>query len=405
MWFVDFRLVLPDRVVERGAVRVERGRIAEIVDGRVPHAEVYGGGLTLMPGLVDLHGDMLEREIEPRPKAVLPIDLAIHELDKRLVATGITTAFAAVSFHQHGTGEMRSEERARLIISTVNDLRPTLLTDLRIHARFEVTKRDAGPVLASLMDAKCVHLVSMTDHTPGQGQYRDIEQFVKYQMEWRRLKKGVEESEEEIRARIAQQQEQPKSWDVVRAVASLAKERHIPLASHDDDSPEKVEFVAGLGATISEFPITLESARAARARGMRTIMGAPNALLGRSNTNNLSAIDAIRAGVVDVLAADYHPASMLQSVCNLAARGVVPLHEGIRMVSLNAAQAAGLTDRGSIEIGKLADLTLVEMGDRPRVRATFRAGKAVYADGSVDVTPYKQRPELGANRPEALTAS
>ena len=383
MWLSDVQLVLPDRIIDHGALRIDGGRIAEISERAVADADVIATGLTLMPGFVDLHGDMLEREIEPRPKAVLPIDLALLELDKRMVATGVTTAYAAISFHRFGNAEMRSEERARQTAATVKRYGDRLLTEFRIHARFEVTNRDAGPVLSSLIEDDCVHLVSLTDHTPGQGQYRDIEHFVQTMVEWRKIRKGIGDTEEQIRARVIEQQAQPKSWDVVRDVARLARERRIPLASHDDDSPEKVEFVHGLGATISEFPVSMESAAAARERGMHTIMGAPNALLGRSHSNNLSALEGIRAGLVDILAADYHPASMLHSAYGLAAQGIVALHEAVKMISLNPAEAAGLHDRGSLEVGKRADLVFVEMSERPRVRGTLRHGRPVYWDGSI----------------------
>src|SRR5262249_29570676 len=153
---------------------------------------------------------------------------------------------------------------------------------------------------------------------------------------------------------------------------------------------EKVAFVAALGATVSEFPITLESAQAARARGMLTVMGAPDALLGRSHSGNLSALEGIRAGVVDILAADYHPASVLQSACGLAAQGVVSLHQAVKMVSLNPARATGLSDRGSLQIGRRADLVLVEMAGRPRVRATMRSGRFVYWDGFVPLSSADQ---------------
>ncbi|HKF69098.1 MAG TPA: hypothetical protein VKB36_21285, partial [Vicinamibacterales bacterium] len=132
MWLSDFCLVLPDRIVQRGSLRIESGHIVDIVEGEAPVADVEGNGLTLLPGLVDLHGDMLEREIEPRPKAILPIDLALFELDKRLVATGVTTAFAAVTFHRFGNSEVRSEERGRQIVTTVNRLHSSLLADFKI---------------------------------------------------------------------------------------------------------------------------------------------------------------------------------------------------------------------------------------------------------------------------------
>ena len=315
MWLSDFRLVLPDRILDRASLRIEDEHIAEIVEGIVPRADVIGNGLALMPGLVDLHGDMLEREIEPRPKAVLPIDLAVLELDKRLVATGVTTAFAAVSFHRFASAEIRSEERARRIIATVNELRDSLLADFRIHARFEITNPDAGPILSSLMEADFVHLVSLTDHTPGQGQYRDIEHYIATMLEWRKIRSGVGETEADLRACIERQQAQPKGWDVVADVARIAKARKIPLASHDDDSAEKVDFVASMGATISEFPVSIESAQAAHAReDCARSWARPTCSSDDPHSNNLSALEGIRAGVVDILAADYHPckASSLQ---------------------------------------------------------------------------------------------
>ena len=188
-------------------------------------------------------------------------------------------------------------------------------------------------------------------------------------------------SEDELRAQVQELQSRPKSWEVVNQVAEIAKQRSIPLASHDDDSVEKVEFVSSLGTTISEFPVSLESGHAAKARGMHVIMGAPNALLGKSNTNNLSALDGIIAGVVDILAADYHPAALLQAAHSISSKEILPLPEAINLISLNPANAAGLVDRGSLAVGKLADLVLVEMGEYPRVRATLRGGKPIYWDG------------------------
>src|SRR5262245_60822050 len=398
MWLSDFRLVLPDRVVPRGSVRLEDGHIADIVDGVVAQAGLDGHGLTLMPGIIDLHGDMLEREIEPRPNAVLPIDVALFELDKRMVATGVTTAFAAVSFHRTAKNPQRSAESAQRVIHAVTQLRDTLLAEFRVHARFEVTNPAAAPVVTSLIDGDHIHLVSLTDHTPGQGQYRDIDLFVQTMIDWRKTRQGIEQTEADMRRQVEEAQARPKRWDIVRDVVHAALRRGVPISSHDDDSPEKVEFVYGLGATTSEFPVSIDSARAAKARGMHVIMGAPNALLGRSNTNNLAALDAIRDGVVDILAADYHPASLLQSAHRIVNDGLLPWHEAVRLITLNPAQASGLTDRGSLEPGKRADLVMVEMGDRPRVRATLRLGEPVYSDGTIVAAPFARR-EAGRRSP------
>src|SRR3546814_8025029 len=47
------------------------------------------------------------------------------------------------------------------------------------------------------------------------------------------------------------------------------------LASHDDATAAHVDEAAGLGLTISEFPTSMEAARAAHAKGLRTSMGGP----------------------------------------------------------------------------------------------------------------------------------
>ena len=112
MWLTNLKLVLPGGVVESGAVCIEEGRIAEVCEGGAPSG-VDMGGLTAVPGLVDLHGDMFEYEVEPRPKASFPIDCALCEVDKRLIGNGITTAYCAIAFTWEDWGELRSEARAR----------------------------------------------------------------------------------------------------------------------------------------------------------------------------------------------------------------------------------------------------------------------------------------------------
>ncbi len=379
MWLSDLQIVLPDRVLPKGAIRLEAGKIAEISEGPAPKAKVCAPGVTLLPGLVDIHGDMLEREISPRPKANIPIDLALHELDKRLVATGITTAYAAVSFAWHRNDSIRSEERARQIMCTVNELRPHLLADHFVHARFEITNPDAGLVLKELLDARQVHLVSIMDHTPGQGQYRDIEAYIKFAVEWSK-RTGEVQSEEQVRERIVDRQSWPKGWDVVRNVAQVANNYGVPLASHDDDTVEKVSWVHEIGVGISEFPVTVEAAAEARRRGLHVAMGAPNALQGQSLSGNLSAAAAVEAGLVDTLATDYYPAAMLHAMYAFVERGSLPLHEAVKLVSENPADALGLHDRGQIAVGKNADLVLADLRGRPRVHGVIRNGEPIYWD-------------------------
>ena len=95
-------------------IRIEGGRallggeIVEtslaIADGKVSNFGRGGhrGALTLdardllvLPGIVDLHGDAFERQMMPRPGVDFPIDIALIDSDRQIVANGITTVFHA----------------------------------------------------------------------------------------------------------------------------------------------------------------------------------------------------------------------------------------------------------------------------------------------------------------------
>jgi alpha-D-ribose 1-methylphosphonate 5-triphosphate diphosphatase len=183
--------------------------------------------------------------------------------------------------------------------------------------------------------------------------------------------------------------------DVLNALQDLsarAQAAGIVLASHDDDTLEKVELVHGLGAALSEFPVTLEAAQEARRLGMHTAMGAPNALRGESYSGNLSARQAYEAGLLDMLASDYHPASILPAVLGLSELRDGGLVAAVALTGANPARALGLTDRGAIETGFLADLVVADRHPVPRVRATFRAGRMIYGDGTLRLAGKVERP-------------
>lgn len=387
MWLSDLRIVLPNHVLEHGSICIEDGIITEIIEGAAP---APGGvpslhGLTAIPGIIDLHGDMLERDIEPRPGARFPNELGLLELDKRLAASGITTAYAAISFAWK-QDDIRSQETATSLINVINDKRDGLLVDFKVHARFEVTNPLTAPVLTELLQARKVDLVSIMDHTPGQGQYGDVDRYINFVQTWIGVDLDVFEPGlqarlvEQIKKSINEQAQRTRDWEIVRDVARIAREYGIPLASHDDDTIQKVFDQAELGVSISEFPINLEAAQEAHRQQMWIIMGAPNAYRKQSTGNNLSALEAIKAGLVDILATDYYPPAMLHAAFQIADEGIMPLHESVKLISQNPADAMRLNDRGRIEVGRSADLVLVEPGTHARVRATLRQGAPIYWD-------------------------
>jgi alpha-D-ribose 1-methylphosphonate 5-triphosphate diphosphatase len=389
MWITNVSIVLPDRVIEDAALQIHSGRIVGfgpmtvlpvMRNGSDP---IDGRGLMLVPGMIDMHGDMLERELEPRPNARLPYEMALIELDKRLAASGVTLAYAAISFSEISirNNDLRKEQVADEVVDAIHMARHSLKVDMRIHARFEVTNQNAPPMLQKLIAHNKVQLISLNDHTPGQGQYRDIEKYVDQMKRWTSI--SDEYAGAATRERIAQAQARPVAWDIIEALCHDARAHGIAIASHDDDTPDKVRFMHSLGARLCEFPVTLQAACEARRFGMRVVMGAPNALRGASTTGNLSARDAVRQGQVDLLASDYHPGCMLQAAFAMARDGLVSLPQAIAMVTTNVASALGLADVGRISRGARADLVLVEPGPCPRVRATWRAGHIIYSDGTI----------------------
>jgi alpha-D-ribose 1-methylphosphonate 5-triphosphate diphosphatase len=381
MWLSNTNLVTPFGVLEQGYLRIEEGIIVEMGQGKSP-SEVNARGCYVLPGLIDLHGDMIERDVEPRPRAFFPTDVALLELDKRLAALGITTAYASLSFADTRSREnLPSEIRAKQTIELIHHLQSRLLVDMKIHARLEVSNHRALEVIETLLEQNQIDLLSLMDHTPGQGQYRDLEQHISYVSAWQGIDANTYRAQ--LLARLARSEEHPTDWEAINTLCQTAREHDIKLASHDDDTIQKVDFVSSLGVTISEFPVTLEAAREAKRCGMMTVMGAPNAFRGSSNSGNLSALEALRENVVDILASDYYPAAMLHTVFKLEQETSLSLYEAVKLVSTNPAKAMGLDGLGSIELGKQADLVLVDKTSPVHVRGTLRAGRVIFWDGTL----------------------
>ena len=393
MWLSDFSIILADRVIERGALRIEDGMIAEIRETPVAGADMFGDGLLLMPGMIDMHGDMIEREVEPRPGVRMPMEMGLRDLDRKLASSGITTAYAAVSFSPGSTyGHMRSYDFTSEMIRAIRRHESDLLIDHRVHARFEVTFPAALSVVKELIAEGAVDLISLCDHTPGQGQYRDLD------LQSANLAKSKGVTLEQARAilddRIRERVEGAGDLTAtLRAIAQYCTLHGVPLASHDDDTVDKVAEMEALGATISEFPVTMEAARAAHARGLVNAMGAPNALRGTSYSGNLSAREAHAAGLLDLLAADYHPSAMLPAVLVLAQTDPDGLPGAARLATLNPARVLGLEDRGEIRTGLRADLIIADRKGVGHVRASLCKGEMVYSDGTV---PVRMRMEIGS---------
>lgn len=379
MWLSDFTLVLPEEV-RRGSLRIENGLITEIVEGPV-RGGIAGGGQTLFPGFVDMHGDMIEQELEPRARVNFPMAVALNALDARLASSGVTTAYASVSFSRGARdGERRSYEHTSQVIREIHAARDSCRVDHRIHARFDITFDNAVGVLKQLLDDGQVDLVSLMDHTPGQGQYRNLEIHIRNKA----AHHGISETEarQMVSTTIAMRSRpQEVLLGNMQSVARMCRGQGVALASHDDDTPDKARLMADLGAVIAEFPVTLEAARTAVDCGMMTAMGAPNAMRGQSYSGNLSAREAHAAGLLSILAADYHPAALLPAIRILSQTDPAGLAGAARLATANPARALGLTDRGEIAVGKRADLVVAD--SRDRIALTLLRGEVVFSNGTL----------------------
>jgi alpha-D-ribose 1-methylphosphonate 5-triphosphate diphosphatase len=373
-------VVGPQHLTEGCDVRVDGDTIVEVGPGLAVgpgDTVIDAAGAWVTPGLIDVHADYIEHMAAPRPTAVLDFSLSLREAERELLGHGITTMFHSLSFYgssDFGSNPVRSPENSRRLVDLIGRAHDDQhLIRHRFHARFEIDHVAMVPTLEQLIEEGKVHLLSFMDHSPGQGQYRDLELYKLILKGYRKLGDGeadqiIEESQGRVKV----------PFETLKRLADLARSKGLAVASHDDDTVEKLDVVQALGVTISEFPITLEVALEARRRGLATVAGAPNVLLGGSHSGNLSAAEAIVAGAVDVLCSDYYPASLLHAVFQLHRERTMSLAEAFRLVTLNPARAVGLGDRyGSIEPGKAADLLVVRALDDgfPYVSRVMVAGK------------------------------
>ncbi len=328
----------------------------------------------MLPGAVDLHTDNLERQVNPRTNARWPSRSALVAHDAQCAAAGVTTVFDALCVGDLGF----DEDRSQTCIDGVADLDALAPTGLLkaehfLHLRCEVPAPGMPELLDRFADHPQVRMVSLMDHTPGIGQYGDLARY-------RALRRGDGQSEQEIDARIGFLQERRGRLRASQRRGLIARLAGSPavLASHDDRTVEEVTENVADGIFVSEFPVTQAAAAAGRAAGMRVIAGAPNLVRGGSHTGNIAAADLVRAGLVDALASDYVPCSLIEAAFALAAAGLLSLPHAVALATENPARMAGLDDRGALAPGQRADLLRLRVHEgQPVVRAVWREGERV----------------------------
>jgi alpha-D-ribose 1-methylphosphonate 5-triphosphate diphosphatase len=370
------RIVLPAEVMQ-GAVAIRDGLIAAIDSGAgVPRGAEDLGGDLLVPGLVELHTDNLERHLQPRPKVHWPHGPAIVAHDAELAGCGITTVFDALRVGSIvSDGKMDYGKYARAVASEIMALRAAGVLRIShfLHLRAEICSETLAEEMAEFGPEDRVRLVSLMDHTPGQRQFRDIGKLRDYVMS----KAGA--SEAQFQAHVRHLQDLGGRVRVAHEAAAVAHARRYGavIASHDDTTADQVAVSAHHGAVLAEFPTTIEAAAACRAKGIAVMMGAPNLIRGGSHSGNVAAAELAQAGFLDILSSDYVPAALLQGAMML---GEIwsDLARGIATVTAAPAAAAGLDDRGRIAPGLRADLVRVaRLGPAVVPRGTWVRGQRV----------------------------
>lgn len=370
------RIVLADRVIERGWLAFADGVIAEVGEGRAPERGEDMGGDLLMPGLVELHTDHLEAHFVPRPKVFWDPVSAVVSYDCQITTCGITTVLDSLRIWRD-EAESDAEGQATILADAIAAARQAdiLRADHFLHLRCEIPTPHVAEDLGGLIGRPGVRLISLMDHTPGQRQFRDEEKLRTYY----RGKSGKTDAELDVvfAKRIAFQKKygEPNMTQVV----AMAHANNVPLASHDDTTQEHVDMAVRDGVAVAEFPTTREAAEGLHRAGVQILMGAPNVVRGGSHSGNIAAADLARAGLLDVLSSDYVPSSLLMGALQLPQRAPnISLPQAIATVTHNAARAVGLHDRGQIAKGLRADVIQVHVAhDVPVVRKVWRQGQRV----------------------------
>jgi alpha-D-ribose 1-methylphosphonate 5-triphosphate diphosphatase len=367
------RALLGDEIMET-SLQVADGEISAVGSDRGPGAfGLDAGGLKVLPGIVDIHGDAFERQMMPRPGVDFPVDVALLESDRQAVGNGITTVFHATTWSWEAG--LRSGDNARLLLEAIEALRPQFAADTRFHLRHETYNLDAEIEISQWLADGRIDLLAFNDHMDSivvnlakpQKRNRMVERTGLSSEAFDRLVERVVSRADEVPASIAR-------------LAAAARSAGVRMLSHDDESPAMRKAFRAQGVGIAEFPVNEETAREAAEGGDFIVFGAPNVVRGGSHTGWTKAADMIAKGLCSILASDYYYPAQLLAAFRLAADGLLPLAQAWSLISAAPAKAAGLSDRGILAEGYRADIILVDddVPVRPRIVAVIAAGRLVH---------------------------
>lgn len=360
---------LRDGEMQRRSLGIAGGRITK---GPLP--EVDMSGFYLMPGIIDLHGDAFERHIAPRPSAPFDLVQGLASADREAAANGVTTAFFAQGWSWEGGH--RGPDHAERVMAALEAWRPRALTDIRLQIRAETHLVEAGARLIAAVERYRIGYVVFNNHL-GEAMEIRARDPADFALWARKLGRSAEEHLAAVEAAVARSREVP------RHLCNLAEtfdRLGVLYGSHDDPDGETRERFSMIGARIAEFPTARKAAAAAKAMNDPVLMGAPNVVRGGSQAGNIAATDLIAAGLCDALVSDYYYPALLQAVWTLVDRGLLSLPKAWAMISTRPAEILRMPDRGVLDFGRRADVTVVNAATR-QVEATIAGGRLTYLAG------------------------
>lgn len=376
------KIVTNDKVIQGKILVIEDEKIVDIQDEK--KLSNYRNGKLIdakagyvLPGLIDIHSDIIKKIIVPRKGLIFDYTLALMQVDRMLINQGITTVYHALPF---ADSTVFNQNRT-LSISNVADIGKIInktsgmLINHKFHARMELSSVDAVEILLMMMQNNEVQELSFMDHTPGQGQYTDIESF---KNEVAKRNEGISEKEKNEVVQICQNRRKVTD-DKIQRLIDLANKKNIPMAYHDVSEIERLSWMKKNNINICEFPLNLKVAKEAVNKKLYSVGGCPNILNKKSHNNNLSAIEGILQGGINIISSDYFPYGLLNAVFQLIFEYHIPMEDAVSLVALNPAKALNISDMyGSISIGKCANIIIVECINKfPMVRYAIVSGTLV----------------------------
>lgn len=393
---VGAKVILANDVVETN-VLIDGDMIAEIGGSSEADHTIDGRSYYLAPAMIDIHGDAFERQLMPRPNVFFPIDAALLETDRQLAANGIATAYHALTLSWEPG--LRSVERGEVFLDALAAQQSRFTIENRVQLRWETFAFEALGLIERALDMPLLPSVAFNDHTSMTLRSQDVKiqerlfehnpDFKVAELDDPCLKQRA--TRDGVRAGLSTEaylellktvwQRRADVPDMISKVSQMGKAKGVAMLSHDDTQDETRNFYRAMGAGISEFPMQISVARAAREAGDVIVFGSPNVVRGGSQIGSPSAADMVEDGLCDVLASDYFYPAMLAAIARLMREKRGALSALWSLVSNGPANASGLTDRGEISVGKRADLILIDWPDNatPAVKLNLSRGKTAYS--------------------------